>query len=247
MIELNNKVAVVTGSGRGIGKAIALKLAQAGAKVVISDINEATVNETVNEFKAQGLDAIGVAANVTVAEDCTKLMDEAVKNFGALDILVNNAGITKDGLIIRMDESDWDAVIAVNLKGVYLCSKAAIKIMMKKKTGNIINLASVVGITGNAGQANYSATKGAVISLTKTLAKEYASRKIRVNAIAPGFIQSEMTDKIPEKERNAMISTIPLKRLGQPEDIADAALFLASDLASYVTSQVIVVDGGMIG
>lgn len=247
MIELNNKVAVVTGSGRGIGKAIALKLAQAGAKVVISDINEETVNETVNEFKAQGLEAIGVPANVTVAEDCTKLMDEAVKNFGALDILVNNAGITKDGLIIRMDESDWDAVIAVNLKGVYLCSKAAIKIMMKKKTGNIINLASVVGITGNAGQANYSATKGAVISLTKTLAKEYASRKIRVNAIAPGFIQSEMTDKIPEKERNAMISTIPLKRLGQPEDIADAALFLASDLASYVTSQVIVVDGGMIG
>jgi 3-oxoacyl-[acyl-carrier protein] reductase len=247
MIDLKDKVAIVTGSGRGIGKSIVTAFAKAGAKVVVSDINEKDVQDVAKELESQGFEAMGIAGNVTKYEDCENLINRTKEKFGKVDVLINNAGITRDNLIVRMDEEDWDAVIAVNLKGVFNCSKAAVKVMMKQKFGNIINIASVVGITGNAGQANYSATKGGVIALTKTLAKEYAGRKIRVNAIAPGFIDTAMTQAIPEKARNEMISSIPLKRLGQPEDIANAAIFLASDMADYITSQVIVVDGGMIG
>jgi 3-oxoacyl-[acyl-carrier protein] reductase len=247
MIDLKDKVTIVTGSGRGIGKSIVTAFAKAGAKVVVSDINEKDVQEVAKELESQGFEAVGIAGNVTKYEDCENLINQTKEKFGKVDVLINNAGITRDNLIVRMDEEDWDAVIAVNLKGVFNCSKAAVKVMMKQKFGNIINIASVVGITGNAGQANYSATKGGVIAMTKTLAKEYAGRKIRVNAIAPGFIDTAMTQAIPEKARNEMISSIPLKRLGQPEDIANAAIFLASDMADYITSQVIVVDGGMIG
>lgn len=246
MLDLKDKVVVVTGSARGIGKAIALRFAEAGAKVMVSDMNEEEMQKTVEEIKAKGIGASSFKANVSLASEAEALLEKTKEIFGKVDVLVNNAGITRDNLIIRMTEEEWDAVINVNLKGVFNCSKAAIKIMMKQKYGNIINIASVVGIMGNPGQANYSASKGGVIALTKTLAKEYAGRSIRVNAIAPGFIDTAMTQAIPEKERNAMIAMIPLKRLGQPEDIANACLFLASDLSSYVTGQVLTVDGGMV-
>lgn len=246
MLNLKDKVVIVTGSGRGIGKAVALKFADQGCKLVISDLNEADIEETVKEIKAKGTDAIGIKSNVGVFADATDLMEKTKAQFGKIDVLVNNAGITRDNLLIRMEESDWDSVIGVNLKGVFNCTKAAVKIMMKQKFGNIINMASVVGITGNAGQANYSASKGGVIALTKSVAKEYANRGIRVNAIAPGFIETAMTKAIPEKEREAWVATIPLRRAGQPEDIANSCLFLASDLSSYVTGQVLVVAGGMV-
>ncbi|HCL57828.1 MAG TPA: beta-ketoacyl-ACP reductase [Spirochaetia bacterium] len=246
MLGLKDKVVIVTGSGRGIGKSVALKFAQMGAKIVISDINENDVNQSVADMKAQGVEAIGIKANVSVSADCEALLEKAKETFGKVDVLINNAGITRDNLIIRMTEDEWDAVIAVNLKGVFNCSKAAVKIMMKQKFGSIINIASVVGIMGNPGQANYSASKGGVIAFTKTLAKEYAGRNVRVNAIAPGFIDTAMTQAIPENEKKAMISMIPLKRLGLPDDIANAAAFLASDLATYITGQVLVVDGGMV-
>jgi len=247
MLGLKDKVVVVTGSARGIGKAIALKFAEAGSKVIISDINDEVTQSTVNEFKSKGFEAFGIKCDVSSFEDSQNLIDKTVEKYGKIDVLINNAGITKDNLIIRMTEDEWDKVIAVNLKGVFNCSKHAIKYMMKAKSGVIVNIASVVGITGNAGQVNYSATKGGVIAMTKSLAKEYAGRNIRVNAIAPGFIETEMTKAIPEKEREAWAASIPLKRAGKPEDVANAALFLASDLASYITSQVLVVDGGMIG
>lgn len=246
MLGLKDKVVIVTGSGRGIGKSVAMKFAEAGSKIVISDLNEADIEQTVKEIKAKGVDAIGIKANVSLAADCENLINKAKETFGSLDVLVNNAGITKDNLLIRMEESEWDAVMNVNLKGVFNCTKAAVKIMMKQKYGNIINIASVVGIMGNAGQCNYSASKGGVIAFTKTIAREYANRNIKVNAVAPGFIDTAMTKAIPEKERETLIAQIPLKRLGQPEDIANACLFLASDLASYVTGQALVVAGGML-
>jgi 3-oxoacyl-[acyl-carrier protein] reductase len=193
-----------------------------------------------------GVEALGVKANVALMADCENLMDKAKEKFGKIDVLINNAGITRDTLLMRMGEDEWDSVIAVNLKGVFNCSKAAVKIMMKQKFGNIINIASVVGITGNAGQANYSASKGGVIALTKTLAMEYAGRNIRVNAIAPGFIVTEMTAQLSEEVRAEWAKKIPLQRGGTPEDVANAALFLASDLSSYITKQTLVVDGGMI-
>lgn len=246
MLNLKDKVVIITGSGRGIGKSVALRFAEAGAKVVISDINEADVNETVSEIQAKGVEAFGIKANVAQMADCEALMDKTKEKFGKIDVLINNAGITRDNLMMRMTEEEWDMVIAVNLKGVFNCSKAAIKIMMKQKYGNIINIASVVGITGNAGQVNYSASKGGVIAMTKTLAAEYAGRNIRVNAIAPGFIITEMTAKLPEEVRAEWAKKIPLQRGGTPDDVANAALFLASDLSSYITKQTLVVDGGMI-
>jgi 3-oxoacyl-[acyl-carrier protein] reductase len=245
MFSLKDKVCVVTGSGRGIGKAIAMKCSLAGAKIVISDINEADISQTVDEIKKNGNEAIGIKTNVAVFADCENLLEKAKEHFGKVDILVNNAGITRDNLVIKMSEDEWDSVISVNQKGVFNCSKAAIKIMMKQRFGSIISVASVIGIHGNAGQANYAASKGGVIAFTKSIAKEYAGRNIRANAIAPGFIDTAMTKAIPEKERETLISGIPLKRLGQPDDIANTCVFLGSDEGSYITGQVIVVDGGM--
>jgi 3-oxoacyl-[acyl-carrier protein] reductase len=245
-MELADQVAVVTGSARGIGKTIALTLAEAGAHLVISDINEAAGIETVNEITALGRKAIWVAADVSKTEQATKLIDKAQEEFGRIDILVNNAGITRDNLLMRMSEEEWDSVIAVNLKGTYNCIRAATRLLMKQRFGRIINIASVVGEMGNAGQANYAASKAGVIGLTKSVAKELASRNILVNAVAPGFIETAMTEKLPEKARETLLSLIPLARLGQPEDVAKVVLFLSSERSAYITGQVINVDGGMV-
>jgi len=244
-IALDKKVAVVTGSARGLGFAIAEKFLSEGATVVISDINEQMMNEAVDQLKSFG-EVYGAAMNVTDAASVETALAQVIEKYGRIDILVNNAGITRDGLMMRMSESDFDSVIAVNLKGTFNGTQAASKYMLKQRSGNIINISSVVGITGNVGQANYSASKAGVIGLTKTSAKEFAKRGIRVNAIAPGFIQSEMTDVLSDSVKEELQKNIPLKRLGLPEDVANAALFLAGDNASYITGQVLVVDGGMV-
>ncbi len=245
-MKLEGKIALVTGASRGIGKTIALTLAKEGADIAVVDLNVEAAQEVVAEIEALGRKAIAVQANVASLEASTTMVDEVVKAFGRLDILVNNAGITRDGLIMRMKEEDWDAVITVNLKGVFNCTKAAIKYMMKQKSGNIVNISSIVGVMGNAGQANYCAAKAGVIGLTKATAKEVATRGIRVNAIAPGFIKTDMTSVLPEKVVEAMLAGIPLNRLGETEDIAKAVLFLASDDANYITGQTLHVDGGMV-
>lgn len=246
MGKLDGKVAVVTGASRGIGRAIALYLAKEGAKVVVNySGSEQKAVEVVDEINSMGTKAIAVQANVSEADSVTNLMDTAIKEFGAIDILVNNAGITRDNLIMRMKEDEWDDVINTNLKGVFLCTKAVTRQMMKQRSGRIINISSIVGTIGNAGQANYVAAKSGVIGLTKTTARELASRNILVNAIAPGFITTEMTDTLPEDIKNAMLAQIPLAKLGQPEDIAKAVLFLASDDSTYMTGQTLHIDGGM--
>lgn len=245
-INLEGKNAIVTGSAQGIGKAIALKLAQAGANIVISDINEEKGNETVKEIENLGRKSVFVKSDVSKEENAKQLIDETVKTLGSIDILVNNAGITRDTLLMRMKEQDWDLVISINLKGVFNCIKAAIRPMMKQRTGKIVNMASIIGIMGNAGQANYAASKAGVIALTKSTAKEVASRGINVNAIAPGFIQTAMTDAIPESEKTKYQELIPLGRLGTTDDIANATLFLSSEMSDYITGQTIVVDGGMV-
>lgn len=244
-MRLAQEVAIVTGAARGIGKAIALALSAEGASVVLSDISE-DVHNTATEICQSGGKAVGIVGNVTRMDDCTAMVDKAVKEFGKLDILVNNAGITRDNLLLRMSEEDWDAVLNINLKGTFLCTKAAIKPMMKQRSGKIVNIASVVGLMGNAGQANYSASKGGVISFTKTMAKELGSRNIRVNAIAPGFIESKMTEVLPEDVKAAMLRAIPLGTWGKPEYIAQAVVFLVSPSACYITGQVLNVDGGMV-
>jgi 3-oxoacyl-[acyl-carrier protein] reductase len=246
MFELNDKVAVVTGSARGLGQAIALKLAAAGADVAVCDLNAEWCEETVEKVTALGRKAIGYGVNVADGESVTAGIKAIEKDFGKIDVLVNNAGITKDGLIMRMSEDDWDAVLNVNLKGVFLCTKAAMRGMMKKRSGTIVNIASVIGLMGNAGQANYAASKGGVISFSKTVAKELASRGVRCNAIAPGFIRSAMTDKLDKDVQDKMKELIPLGRFGDPEDIANVALFLASDASAYVTGQVLSTCGGMV-
>ncbi|XP_069673881.1 3-oxoacyl-[acyl-carrier-protein] reductase FabG-like [Periplaneta americana] len=245
MKDLKDKVVVVTGSTRGIGKEVAKAFLACGSKVVVSGSKEDITQSTAQELSGFGT-VFGVTCNVKEHEDAKNLIAKTVEKFGKIDVLVNNAGITKDNLFIRMSEQDWDDVISINLKGVYNCAQAAISVMMKQRYGNIINMASIIGIRGNAGQANYSASKGAVIALTKTLAREYAQRNIRVNAIAPGFIDTDMTQAIPENIRTEMIKQIPLQKLGTPEDIANTALFLASDMSRFITAQAIVVDGGMI-
>ena len=244
MIDFKNKSVIVTGSARGIGKSIAVKFAELGAKVVISDMNEEATNATVAELKSKGYTAIGVVANVTKEEDAAKLIDSCQKEFGSVDILINNAGITKDTLLMRMKKEQWDAVIAVNLTGVFNCTQAAIKPMMKQRSGSIINMTSVVGIGGNAGQANYADSKAGVIGFTMSCAKELASRGIRVNAIAPGFIETDMTAAIPQEIREGMKKAIYLGRTGKPDDIANAAAFLASDAASYISGITLPVHGG---
>ncbi|WP_281486692.1 3-oxoacyl-[acyl-carrier-protein] reductase [Lysinibacillus sphaericus] len=247
MRKLEGKVVVVTGASRGIGRAIALKLADEGAKVVVNySGSQAKAEEVVAIILEGGGEAIAVQASVSQTEEVTALMDTAVKTFGSLDILVNNAGITRDNLLMRMKENEWDDVLDTNLKGVFLCTKAVTRQMMKQRAGRIINISSIVGVAGNAGQANYVAAKAGVIGLTKTTAKELASRNILVNAIAPGFIETEMTDQLPEDIKQGMLTQIPLAKLGQPEDIAKAVVFLASDDANYMTGQTLHIDGGMV-
>lgn len=244
---LTNKVALVTGGSRGIGRAIAIALAEKGAKVAINYAGrEDAANETVSIIQKNGGEAIAIKANVADYEEVEQMVKRVVETFGSLDILVNNAGITRDNLILRMKESDWDDVINTNLKGVFNCTKAVTRQMMKQRGGRIINISSVVGVAGNAGQANYVAAKAGVIGLTKTTAKELASRNITVNAIAPGFIETEMTDALGDDLKQEMLKQIPLSSFGQPEDVANVVLFLASDASRYITGQTIHVDGGMV-
>lgn len=246
-MNLTDKVALVTGASGGIGRSVSVALAKAGADVVINySGNLAKAEEVQKEVEALGRRAMCIKADISSVDEVSAMMKTVVKNFGKIDILVNNAGITRDGSLLMMKEEDWDAVLNTNLKGVFLCTKAAAKLMLKKKYGRIINIASVVGLIGNVGQANYSAAKAGVIGLTKTSARELAARNITVNAVAPGFIQTKMTDVLPEEVKTNMLSQIPLARLGTPDEVADAVLFLASDKASYITGQVISVNGGMV-
>jgi len=243
---LTGKTALVTGASRGIGRAIALRLAEAGANVVVNYAgSEAAAAETVAMVKERGRDAIMIKANVANADEVQDMFTQALDHFGCVDILVNNAGITRDNLLMRMKEEEWDDVINTNLKGVFNCIKAATRPMMKQRSGRIINITSVVGVLGNPGQANYVAAKAGVIGLTKTTARELASRNITVNAVAPGFIDTDMTAGLPEEVKNAMLGQIPLARLGQPDEIASVVVFLASDAAGYMTGQTLHVDGGM--
>ncbi len=244
---LKGKTAVITGSGRGIGKAIALKLASYGANIVINDIPSSDyADETCEEIKALGVGSIVVKGDVRKKEDVDALVSETLNTFGTLDIFVNNAGVTRDGLMIRMSEDDWDLVMDINLKGAFNCIKAAVRPMMKQRSGAIVNIASIVGVMGNAGQANYVASKAGLIGLTKTTAKEFASRGIRCNAVAPGFIRSAMTDVLPDDVKKKYFDSIPLGKFGETENIADVVAFLASDMSQYVTGQVINVDGGLV-
>lgn len=243
---LKDKVAVITGSARGIGRSIAELFARQGAKIVISDIADEIGQKTTQEIKELGGEAIYVHCDVSDPGDAERLIRSAVESFGRLDILVNNAGITRDSLLVRMKDEDWNMVISINLTGTFNCTRAAAKVMMRQREGCIINIASVAGIMGNVGQVNYSASKAGVIGLTLSAARELARRGVRVNAIAPGFIMTEMTARLPEAERERILEMVPLGEPGRPEDVANVALFLASDAARYITGQVIRVDGGMV-
>ena len=244
-MDLTDKKAIVTGAAQGIGKTIALQLAGQGADVVVTDINREGLALVVAEIEALGRRALAIAMDVSNLAQCEDMVKETVQEMGRIDILVNNAGITRDTLLLRMKEEQWDQVMQVNVKGTFNCTKAAIRTMFKQKYGRIIQISSVTGAMGNPGQANYSASKAAVIGFAKAVAREYAHCGITVNAVAPGFIQTAMTDAIPEKEREAMIAQIPAKKLGTPEDVAAAVSFLASDESAYITGQVIHVNGGL--
>ena len=243
--KLEGKVALVTGGGRGIGREIALLMAQEGADVVICDVNLEIAKSTQKEIEDLGRKAMSFQTDVTVLKQFEEMVNLILDNLKHIDILVNNAGITRDNLLLRMSEQDWDMVLAVNLKGVFNGTKAVSRVMIKQRSGKIINIASIIGIMGNAGQANYAASKGGIISFTKSIARELASRNINANAVAPGFIQTAMTDKLNEVQKSAMLANIPLNRLGMPADVARACLFLASSDSDYITGQTIVVDGGM--
>ncbi|SDY92058.1 3-oxoacyl-[acyl-carrier-protein] reductase [Proteiniborus ethanoligenes] len=245
-MKLLDKVAIITGAGRGIGEATAKKFVQEGAKVVIADISQADVDRTVEEIKAMGGEAIGAIVDVTSLESVNKMVKETVEKYGKLDIIVNNAGITADNTLVKMSEAEFDRVINVNLKGVYNCGQEAAKVMAEQGGGVILNASSVVGVYGNFGQTNYAATKWGVIGMTKTWAKELGKKGVRVNAVAPGFILTPMTEKMPEKVLDMMKDKAPLKRLGTPEDIANAYTFLASDEASFITGAVLEVTGGVV-
>ena len=239
------RVAVITGASRGIGRSIALALAAQGATIVAVDMDQASTEAVVAELQAAGGKALAVIGNVTVSADVERMIDAATEAFGRVDILVNNAGITRDGLLMRMKDEDWDAVMNVNLKGAFLCTRAAFKVMSKQRYGRIINIASVVGQMGNAGQANYCASKAGLIGLTKSNARELAKRNITVNAVAPGFIATAMTDALSDKVRADLTAQIPLERLGSADDIANAVVFLASESSGYITGHVLSVNGGM--
>lgn len=244
---LKGKVTIITGAGRGIGKALALQFAENGAKVVVNyRSNSPQLEELLTQIHETGGEAIAVQADISTEEGAKSLISEAVKQYGRVDILINNAGIIKDNLLMKMSEADFDSVIDTNLKGTFFCMKHVATIMLKQKSGRIINMSSVVGITGNIGQTNYAASKAGIIGMTKTVARELASRGITVNAVAPGFIESDMTDQLPEKVKEATLASIPLKRYGTVKEVADTVCFLASDSASYITGQVIQINGGMI-
>ena len=244
---LTGKTGVVTGGSRGIGRAICIELAKQGANVVVNySGSEDKAKQVVSEIEELGVKAIAIQANVADSAAVDAMMKQTIEVFGTLDILVNNAGITRDNLLMRMKEQEWDDVVDTNLKGVFLCTKAVTRQMMKQRAGRIINISSIVGVAGNPGQANYVAAKAGVIGLTKTCAQELASRNILVNAIAPGFITTEMTDSLPEELKEAMLKQIPLAKLGQPEDVAKAVVFFASDNANYITGQTLHIDGGLV-
>ena len=245
-MKLKDQIAVITGGAQGIGRAIALQLATEGANLVLSDVDEVKVQATAAEIaKEKNVQTLGVKGNVAQFADCERLVEQSIDKFGRIDILINTAGITRDNLVMRMGDDEWDSVIAVNLKGVFNCTKAAIRPMMKQRKGRIVNIASVVGLMGNAGQANYAASKGGVVALTKTCAREFASRNILVNAVAPGFIRTRMTDALTEEQKKKLLELIPLGRLGEPEDVARVVLFLCSEESSYITGHVVSVNGGM--
>jgi len=244
-LDLRGKVAIVTGAARGIGKSIAMKLALAGANVVIADVEEEMAKSAAKEISQKGSETISVMVNVSSLSSVEEMVKKTLDKFGRIDILVNNAGVTRDALVMRMKEEDWNLVLDVNLKGAFNCIKVVSPIMVKQRAGKIVNIASIVGISGNAGQANYSASKGGLIALTKTCAKELASRQINVNAVAPGFIETSMTERLPAEVKERLSSQIPFGKIGKPEDVASAVLFLVSEEAAYITGEVVKVDGGM--
>ena len=246
-MALSNRVAIVTGSARGIGRAIALKLAEVGANVVVNDIDKAAeqAQGVVEEIKAMNRQSLAILADVSSSPDVIRLVETTLATFGKVDVLVNNAGITRDHLLMRMSDEDWDEVLSVNLKSAFLCTRAVLRHMLRERWGRIINIASIVGIAGNAGQANYAAAKAGIIGFTRTIAKEVASRGITANTIAPGFIDTEMTQRLEEKRRQELKKQIPLGYFGSPRDVAEAVAFLASEEARYITGQVLNVDGGM--
>ena len=244
-MQLKDQVAIVTGGARGIGREIALALAKEGADLALYDVNEQLLAQTVKEVEALGRRAIGLAVDVTQAAAVDASVSKVLDKLGRVDILVNNAGITQDGLLIRMDETQWDRVIDINLKGTFLCTRAVAKVMLKARRGRIISIASVVGIFGNAGQANYAASKAGIIGLTKSVAKELGTRGITCNAVAPGFIKTDMTDRLPEDVKTKLFNAIPMGAFGESSDVAQAVLFLASEAARYITGHVLAVDGGL--
>jgi 3-oxoacyl-[acyl-carrier protein] reductase len=246
MSDLNGKVAIVTGASSGIGQAIALAMAQAGADVVVCGQNQERLAASAAKVTEAGRKVLQYAMNISQADPVQQMVEDVQKQWGHIDIMVNNAGVTRDGLIIRMSEQDWDDVMTINLKSVFLCSKAVAKVMMKQRSGSIVNIASIIGLIGNPGQSNYSASKGGIIAFTKSIARELSSRNIRANAIAPGFIETPMTEKIPEALQKKMLESIPLGRYGKPEDVANLAVFLGSERAAYITGQVISICGGMV-
>ncbi len=244
-LKLANKVALVTGAAQGIGKAIALLLARNGADIVVSDVNLEKAEETAKEIQTLGRKAIAIKVDVAHLDQVERVVETIMQQFGQIDILVNNAGIARDKLILRMTEEEWDAVININLKGTFNCTKAVVRHMSKQRHGKIVSIASVVGEMGNAGQGNYAASKAGIIGFTKTIAREFAGRGINVNAIAPGYIETPMTDVLPEKVKGELKRLIPMERLGKPEDVAEAVLFLVSEASSYITGQVLNVNGGI--
>jgi len=246
MGKMDGKVAIVTGAARGIGQAIALKLAAEGADMALCDVRMEWLEATAKGIRDLGRRVACYSVDVTDFEGVKNGVNDIVEEFGRIDVLVNNAGITKDGFMMRMGEADWDSVLNVNLKGAFAMTKFASKVMMKQRSGSIVNVASIIGLIGNAGQCNYAASKAGLIALTKSVARELAGRGIRANAVAPGFIQTAMTDALPENIREKMLETIPMGRFGQPDDVADVVLFLAGDGAAYVTGQVLTVCGGMV-